>query len=147
MVQAPGIQLQKPALLFCPHERAHPGYSIIEHQQLHTRHRTLFPTILTDPAIHQTVHTPVCNARQLSHFLSLFPHLDLIIGLQGICPHDVLAPDTELALSLAPRLRGQLSLGEYGSVEAWTDLVALGGALQFRYIELIHATGLRTCPI
>ena len=80
---------------------------------------------------------PVCTPRQLSHFLSHFPNLENI-KIWGILTHtlSVIIPDTELVPFSAPKLQGRLVLYDFDSVETWTRLIALGGGLRFRYMDL-----------
>jgi hypothetical protein len=84
-----------------------------------------------------TLLDPFCTPRQLSHFLSLFPNLD-DIAIWGLSTHtpNVTTPDTELIPFSTLRLRGWLVLRGSNSVETWTGLIASGGSLQFRYMDL-----------
>jgi hypothetical protein len=80
---------------------------------------------------------PLCTPRQLSHFLSLFPNLDdIAIWEFAMRPLNTIVLDTELVPFSAPRPRGRLVLRGSHSVETWTRLIASGGGLQFRYMDL-----------
>ena len=85
---------------------------------------------------------PVYTPRQLSHFLSLFPNLDdITIREFSKRSPSVTVPDTELVPFSTPRLRGRLVLHGINSGETWTRLIASGGGLQFRYMELLRVRG------
>jgi hypothetical protein len=87
-----------------------------------------------------TLPGPCCTPRELSHFLSLFSNLDDIkIWGGSVHPPQTIA-DTKLAPLSTPRLRGRLVVGDFDSVETWTCLIAAGGGLRFRYMEL-HKVG------
>ena len=80
---------------------------------------------------------PLCTPRQLSHFLSLFPNLDdIAIWEFAIRPLNTTISDTKLVPFSVPRLRGRLVLRGSNSVETWTGLIASGGGLRFRYMDL-----------
>ena len=84
---------------------------------------------------------PFCTARQLSHFLSLFPNLD-DIKIYGLArsPGNTIH-DTKFVPFSAPRLRGRLVLYESDSIETWTDLFTAGGGLRFNYMDLWRVGG------
>ena len=84
------------------------------------------------------LYTPRCTPRQLSHFFSLFPNLD-DIGLDTALPPHTLnttSPDSELVPFSSPKLRGRLTLHSRNWVGVWTDLIASGGGLRFRHMDL-----------
>lgn len=60
LVRAPSVQPQRLALLLHFRERSHPENPKIGCRQLHTRHRTLFRTILSNPTIHRAVPPNLC---------------------------------------------------------------------------------------
>jgi hypothetical protein len=95
------------------------------------------PTLRSIALLH-----PVYTPRQLSHFLSLFPNLD-DIRIQEFSTRspNITGPDTELVPFSIPRLRGRLVLHGINSGETWTRLIALGGGLQFHYVELRRVRG------
>jgi hypothetical protein len=84
---------------------------------------------------------PCCTHRQLSHFLSFFPNLDDIKICGPTCLPNTTIPDVELVPFSTPRLRGRLVLYNFDSVETWIHLIAAGGGLRFRYVELWKAGG------
>ena len=74
---------------------------------------------------------------QLPYFLSLFSNLDdvEIRGFTLLNP----SPNTELVAFSAPKLQGELILHSFRAscwAEIWTYLVASGGGLRFRYMDL-----------
>ena len=88
-----------------------------------------------------TLYDPCCTPRQLSHFLSLFPNLDDVEILR-VChpaPHRI-SPDAELVPFSAPKLRGQLTLYDFGSIDTWTHMIASCGGLRFRHMDLRGST-------
>ena len=85
---------------------------------------------------------PLCTPQQLSHFLSLFSTLDNITIWQFFTySPDTIIPDVELLSFSTPTLRGRLVLRDSDSVETWTCLIALGGDLQFYYMDLWRVGG------
>jgi hypothetical protein len=86
--------------------------------------------------------SPLCNPRQLLHFLSLFPNLD-DITIWDFSTHtqNVAIPDTEVVPFSTPRLRGRLAIRGFDSVETWTCLIASGGSLQLHYLDLWRVGG------
>ena len=79
---------------------------------------------------------PTCTTPgQLSHFLSLFQNLD-DIHIRRFSLHNESIPDTELTPIFKPKLRGQLSLFDFPSVEALKHLIAIRGSMQFRQMVL-----------
>ena len=88
------------------------------------------------------LYKPLCTARQLSHFLSLFPNLDDIKILQfSTFTPDMTIPDTKLIPFSAPRLRGRLVVFEFDLAGTWARLMAAGGGLRFHYMELYRVEG------
>jgi hypothetical protein len=84
-----------------------------------------------------TLLVPYCTPQQLSHFLSLFPNLDdIMIWHTHTLPPSTAIPDTKLVPFSTPRLRGRLVLYYFDSVEIWTPLIAPGGGLRFRFMDL-----------
>jgi hypothetical protein len=85
---------------------------------------------------------PFCTPRQLSLFLTLFPNLDdITIQRISTSPPNTTILDTEFFPFSTPRLRGRLALLGFDSVETWTHLIALGGDLRFRYMDLCRVGG------
>ena len=86
-----------------------------------------------------TLYNPRCTPRQLSYFLSLFPNLDDInISTETVAAHipNTTVPDTGLVPFSTSGLRGRLALYEFSWVETLTSLIALGGGLRFRQMDL-----------
>ena len=89
------------------------------------------------------LYKPRCTPRQLSYFLSLFPHLDDIsISIESGVTHvpNTIVPDVELVPFSAPKLQGRLALYEFSWVETLTHLITSSGGLRFRQIDL-HGSG------
>ena len=83
-----------------------------------------------------SLYYPTCSApRHLSYFLSLFPNLENIDIRQFLTRNiPVLSP--ELISYPAPRFRGQLTLHNFLSTEAWTCLIDVCGGIRFRHMVL-----------
>jgi hypothetical protein len=89
-----------------------------------------------------TLVKPFCTPRQLSHFLSLFPNLDnIMIWQTPTSPPNTITLDTELVPFSTPRLRGRLVLYYLDSIETCTHLIASGGGLRFRHMDLCRTGG------
>lgn len=89
------------------------------------------------------LYKPRCTPRQLSYFLSLFPNLDdIVLSIESHVTRipNTTVPDTELVPFSVPKLQGRLALYEFSWVEALTPLIAAGGGLRFRYMDL-HGSG------
>ena len=94
------------------------------------------------PTLHSiNLRNPRCTPRQLSYFLSLFPNLDDIHIWQDSAHQPDTTPATELVPFSAPGLRGKLTLYSCHWTDTWTHLIASGGGLRFRYIDLYKAGG------
>ena len=88
-----------------------------------------------------TLVNPYCTPRQLSHFISLFSNLDDVEIWYGRgCLTNTTVSDADLVPFSAPKLVGRLVLRDFRWVETWTDLVASGGGLQFRHLDLRRST-------
>jgi len=85
-----------------------------------------------------TLYGPRCTPQQLSHFLSLFPNLD-DIELRNPLMFDVGTTKHVPFSTPAPGLRGRLALYNFSQVEAWTQIIASCGGLQFHHIDLYKA--------
>ena len=83
------------------------------------------------------LYDPWCTPRQLSHFLTFFPHLDDIqITLSHEYRPSTTIRDTELIPFPARKPQGQLALHQFTWPETWANLITLYGGLQFRRLDL-----------
>ena len=88
-----------------------------------------------------TLYDPCCIPRRLTYFLSLFPNLDDVEILRNSAPTSYgIIPDAELVPFSAPKLRGRLTLYDFGWIETWTYMITSYGGLRFRHMDLRGST-------
>jgi hypothetical protein len=83
-----------------------------------------------------SLYYPTCRSpRHLPYFLSLFPNLDNV-EIRQFFTSNLPIPDNELSLFSSPTFRGQLTLHDFSSTEAWAYLLSVSAGLRFRDMVL-----------